>query len=75
MPDLTASEMATRLGVTRAAVHYYIHLGRLQTYRTIQGDYRITAEEAERFARVWRTSERPMIRSWHERRQRAAAMA
>jgi DNA-binding transcriptional MerR regulator len=40
MSDLTATEMALRLGVTRAAVHYYVSLGRLKTHRTISGDHR-----------------------------------
>jgi hypothetical protein len=76
MPDLTVPQLAKRLGATRAGLHYHIHAGRLEASRTIDGNFRITPEAAERFIAGWHSAGDPLTAAWRQfRRHRAATEA
>ena len=47
--DYSTPEAAKILGRTPASVRAYINSGRLKSYRTLNGDYRISKESLEAF--------------------------
>ena len=70
MPDLTVTQLAKRAGITGQGIRYKIQTGEIVACRDLfTGDWRITADAAERFLREYQSAGDGRIRFWREYRE------